>query len=410
MIAATPLSIWASGNNDSGSKVTTIEFAQWWAPEMPAGSLEKVIAGFEAKNPDIKVKLISNPTGEHQQWVTVAAASGTLSDVVAVEPALMDSMVKQNVIMSLEDLIKRDNFNLDQLASIPRVDGKIWLFQVATFFYPLFYNTDLFKAAGIANPPRTHSEFIDACAKLTDPARNVYGWSFPMTVNPPFGSQNQILAWLWASQKSAFQNGKPNINTPDAAVVYNMLKTIYDRKIINPGSLTKSEPEEMEEFANGNAAMMFGSIAHINPIHERNPNLNYALAPVPVADNYTGKPGICYAAWGVGIAPNSKHKDEAWRLVQYLVSPEANAAIAQSSNSFPGNKNAKPDYSAADPHFAEAFRVFQQVDLKNELIGANNVWNLVTIMAEEIHGLLEGKQTTAMTLANTQERWLEEYK
>ena len=40
---------------------TTIEFIQWWEPELPAGSFRGIMDDFESKNPDIKVKLISGP-------------------------------------------------------------------------------------------------------------------------------------------------------------------------------------------------------------------------------------------------------------------------------------------------------------------------------------------------------------
>ena len=33
---------------------TTIEFVQWWEPELPAGALRGIIDSFEAANPGIK--------------------------------------------------------------------------------------------------------------------------------------------------------------------------------------------------------------------------------------------------------------------------------------------------------------------------------------------------------------------
>ncbi|MDR2020298.1 MAG: extracellular solute-binding protein, partial [Treponema sp.] len=152
-----PFCLWAGGGKDrgSGAKTVTIEFAQWWQIEMKTGSFEKIIADFEAQNPDIKVKVISNPSSEQINWLMVAAASNTLSDVVGVEPALLDSWIKQNVLDSLDDLILRDNYDTSRFASVPKVDNKTWIFPVATFIYPLYYNTELFKAAGIGKAPAT---------------------------------------------------------------------------------------------------------------------------------------------------------------------------------------------------------------------------------------------------------------
>src|SRR4029077_9632743 len=40
---------------------TTIEFVQWWEPELPAGALRGIMDSFEAANPGTKVKLVSGP-------------------------------------------------------------------------------------------------------------------------------------------------------------------------------------------------------------------------------------------------------------------------------------------------------------------------------------------------------------
>jgi multiple sugar transport system substrate-binding protein len=66
--------------------------------------------------------------------------------------------------------------------------------------------------------------------------------------------------------------------------------------------------------------MMVDSLAHINMIRERNPDLNFAITALPAADDgYTGKRGLPYASWGIGVSPpTSKHQAEAWKLVQFL--------------------------------------------------------------------------------------------
>ena len=57
---------------------TTIEFIQWWEPELPAGALRGVIDGFEAANPGIKVKLVSGPFSATHDQIVAGAASGPI--------------------------------------------------------------------------------------------------------------------------------------------------------------------------------------------------------------------------------------------------------------------------------------------------------------------------------------------
>ena len=74
---------------------TTIEFIQWWEPELPAGALRGIIDGFEAANPGIKVKLISGPFSATRDQIVAGAASGTLSDVDGLDGAWVNGLAKQ---------------------------------------------------------------------------------------------------------------------------------------------------------------------------------------------------------------------------------------------------------------------------------------------------------------------------
>ncbi len=45
-----------SGSGDGGD--VTLEFAQWWEPELPDGAFRELMDEFEAENPGIKVELL----------------------------------------------------------------------------------------------------------------------------------------------------------------------------------------------------------------------------------------------------------------------------------------------------------------------------------------------------------------
>ena len=123
---------------------TTIEFIQWWAPELPAGSFRGIMDDFESKNPDIKVKLISGPYSATRDQIVIGAASGTLSDVVGLDGAWVNDLAKQGAIAPMDELMSRDNYDSSQIAAIIKLDGKSFMFPVASFVYPIFINLDLF--------------------------------------------------------------------------------------------------------------------------------------------------------------------------------------------------------------------------------------------------------------------------
>ncbi|MEB0015125.1 extracellular solute-binding protein, partial [Glaciimonas sp. Cout2] len=82
---------------------------------------------------------------------------------------------------------------------------------------------------------------------------------------------------------------------------------------------TMTEQDKVEEFTNGRVGMMIDSLSHVTSIREKNPNLKFSISAIPAADGFTGKRGIPYASWGIGVSDTGKHKAEAWKLVQFLM-------------------------------------------------------------------------------------------
>ena len=388
---------------------TTIEFVQWWEPEMPAGALRGIMNDFEAANPGIKVTLVSGPYSTTHDQIVAGAASGTLSDVVGLDGAWVNGLAKQGAIASLDPLMDGAKYDRSQIADIIKVDGKSYMFPLASFVYPVFVNLDMAKAAGVDKLPSTRTEFADAAKKMTHADKNQYGWVLPLSEQTPNGIQNDVMSWVWASGQSMLKDGKPNVDNEAVVAGLTYVKGLQDAGVISPGTFAKKEQDKVEEFVNGRVGMMIDSLAHINLIRKRNPDLHFGISALPAVDGYTGKRGLPYASWGIGVSESSKHKAEAWKLVSYLMSPEVNGKLVTIANDFPWNVNAKPDFSKADPLFAEAFKIFQAGKLANEFVGLPVAEQLMREMVIEVQKLFDGQETAQQAAANTQQAWLADF-
>jgi multiple sugar transport system substrate-binding protein len=388
---------------------TQIEFIQWWEPELPAGALRAIMDDFEAANPGIKVTLVSGPYSATRDQIVVGAASGTLSDVVGLDGAWVNGLAKQGAIASLDSLMADAKYDQTQIADIIKVDGQSYMFPVASFVYPVFVNLDLAKAAGVEKMPSNRTEFAEAAKKMTNAANNQYGWVLPLSLQNPGGIQNDVMSWVWASGQSMLKDGKPDLENDAAVGTLEYIKSLQDAGVISPGIFAKKEQDKVEEFVNGRVAMMVDSLAHINLIRERNPKLNFGISALPAVDGYDGKRGLPYASWGIGISNSSEHKAEAWKLVEYLMSPEVNSKLVSIANAFPGNVHAKPDFSKSDPLFEEAFKIFQSGRLANEFVGLPVAEDLMRDMNVEVQKMFDGQQTAQEAAANTQKAWLAKF-
>lgn len=379
---------------------TNIEFIQWWEPEMPAGSLRGIMDDFEVANPGITVTLVSGPYSATRDQIVVGAASGTLSDVVGLDGAWVNGLNKQGAITDMGPLMDGASYDRSQIADIVQLGGKSVMFPLASFVYPVFVNLDIAASAGVNTMPSTRSEFVDAAAKMTDADKNQYGWVLPLSLQSPGGIQNDVMSWNWASGNSMLKDGKPDLENPNVIETLEFIKSMDDAGVISPGIFAKKEQDKVEEFVNGRVGMMISSLAHINLIRERNPDLNFGISAIPAMDGYDGARGLPYASWGIGISDSTENKKEAWKLVEYLMSPEVNGKLVSIANAFPGNVNATPDFVQSDELFGKAFEIFQSGYLANEFVGLPVAEELMRQLNVEMQKMMDGQQSAAEAAAD----------
>jgi multiple sugar transport system substrate-binding protein len=399
----------SSSDGESGGDVT-LEFSQWWEPELPDGAFRELMDKFETENPGIKVKLLSGPYASTKEQVVAGAASGTMSDVVGLDGAWVSDFAKQGAITDLTAVMKDAGYDDSQLASQVQVEGKTYMIPVVNFVYPMFTNDDLLSKAGVTAPPTNRTEFADAATKITALGENVHGWVLPLSLEAPNGIQNDVMSWVWASGGSMLKDGKPALTDNDAVTsATDYIQGLWDDGVIAPGSFTMKEQDKVEEFTNGRVGMMIDSLAHVTDLRESNPDLKFSISAIPAEDGYDGKRGIPYASWGIGIADNSEHKAEAFKLVEFLMSEDTNSELSTMANAFPGNTASVPDFVKDDEVFSTAFDIYKSGYPANEFTGLPVAEQLMRDFGEQFQKALDGQQSMQDALAAAQTKWEGEF-
>jgi multiple sugar transport system substrate-binding protein len=399
----------SSSDGESGGDVT-LEFSQWWEPELPEGAFRELMDTFESENPGIKVKLLSGPYASTKEQVVAGAASGTMSDVVGLDGAWVSDFAKQGAITDLTAVMKDAGYDDSQLASQVQVDDKTFMIPVVNFVYPMFTNDALLSQAGVTAPPTNRTEFADAAAKITALGDNVHGWVLPLSLEAPNGVQNDVMSWVWASGGSMLEDGQPALTDNDAVTsATDYIQGLWDDGVIAPGSFTMKEQDKVEEFTNGRVGMMIDSLAHVTDLRESNPDLKFTVSAIPAEDGYSGKRGIPYASWGIGIADNSEHKAEAFKLVEFLMSEDVNSELSTMANAFPGNTASVPDFVKDDAVFSTAFDIYKSGYPANEFTGLPVAEQLMRDFGEQFQKALDGQQSMEDALAAAQTKWEGEF-
>ena len=384
---------------------TTLEVQQWWGVELPDGALQEICDGFTEET-GVKIDLLSNPYADTKTQIAAGAAAGTMADVVGLDGSWVYDFAKQGSIANLTELMEADGYDDSQLSDQIKYEGNTYMIPVVNFAYPLYANTDILEEAGVEEIPTTWTEFLDACDKITTNTDKA-AYAIPLSTEAPNGIQNQFSSWLWASGGNLLQDGKPALTDNDKlAQLVDMVKTMKDKGYLADGAEAMKEQDMVNEFENGRLAFMVDGISHLTTIKTESPDLNFTFAKMPVMDDYTDKSGMDVANWGIGIAENCENKEAAMQFVEYLMSPEVNAKLAQLANAFPGNSTAEPDYSSNDELFQKAFEIFGEGYAINEFTGAPTAEDLMRSMNEQLVLYIDGDTASVdEMLSATQEAW-----
>lgn len=398
----------ASSGGSSGD--VTLEFTQWWEPELPDGSFRALMDEFEKQNPGIEVKLLSGPYASTKEQLVAASASGTMPDVVGLDGAWVSDFSKQGAIADLTAMMKENGYDDSQLASQIQIDGSTYMIPVVNFVYPMFSNTSLLEKAGVSAVPTNRSEFADAATKIHATDSTVSGWALPLSLETPNGIQNDVMSWVWASGGSMLTaDGKPDVTNDDVKSAAEYIKSLWDAGVVSAGAFTMKEQDKVEDFTNGRVGLMIDSLAHINTIREGNPELKFDISALPAKDGYTGERGMPYASWGIGVSANSAHPKEAWKLVEFLMSKGTNATLANDAKAFPGNKDAVPAFVNDDDLFKKAFEIWNSGKPANEFTGLPVAETLMREFDEPFQRYLSGQIDVDTMLKIAQDSWMGEF-
>ncbi|MFV9424342.1 ABC transporter substrate-binding protein [Microbacterium sp. S1037] len=397
-----------SGGTSADGNVT-IEFAQWWEPELGDGQFRGLMDQFEKENPGIKVDLVSGPYASTKEQLFAGAASGTMPDVVGLDGAWVSDFAKQGVIADLSKLMSDSGYDESQLASQIKVDGSTYMIPVVNFVYPMFTNDALLSQAGVSAPPSTRTEFADAAKKIKALGTDTSGWVLPLSLEAPNGVQNDVMSWVWASGGSMLKDGQPDLTNKDVTSAADYIQQLWNDGVIAPGSFTMKEQDKVEEFTNGRVGMMIDSLAHINLIRQSNPDLTFSISAIPAEDGFTGERGIPYASWGIGVAENSEHKDAAFKLVQFLMGKDVNSELSTMAKAFPGNTESVPTFVQDDELFKKAFDIYKAGYPANEFTGLPVAEELMRQFGTQFQSALDGQQSMSDALKKTQDEWTSEF-
>ena len=163
-LAAMALASTLSLSLPAAAQQKEVRWGQWKGTEVGEKFMAEVKAAFEKDNPDIKLVAVDSPfTGFHDRAIVQHQAK-KLPDVLMIQVDWVAEFADLGLIEPLDERIAKEPPEF--FANIPATfhqkwRGKQYYLPVESGAVALFYNTDLFKAAGLSGPPKTWDEFAE---------------------------------------------------------------------------------------------------------------------------------------------------------------------------------------------------------------------------------------------------------
>ena len=320
--------------NENEQKVVTL-----WTLQMGDFSdyMYKIIRSYEKEHPNVQIKWVDVPFSEGEKRTLAAVMTDNPPDLINLNPDFSALLAQKGTLEEIDEervsefnpeIIKALKYN-DKLYSIP------WYATSAI----TIYNKNLFQKSGIIRLPKTYKE-LSAISEKVKENTGAYAYLPTITEND---TMVKILNKYGISEAEDY---------PQAQKVFEMFKSLYQRGLIPPESITYTHREALEQFMAGKIVFYQGGANFLTMIKENAPSI---YEQTDVTEQIKGPVGQNdFSVMNFVIPLRAKHKKEALDFCLYLTNEKNQLELAKMTNVIATNSNALNDSFYNDNSTLEA--------------------------------------------------------
>jgi multiple sugar transport system substrate-binding protein len=295
----------------------TVTFSSWVGSDP---TMKKMAADFHKLHPNITIQFQNVSADNAAQKLTTQIAGGNPPDVAYIDASNTSDFASRQALVNLDSYISRSSVVkpddiVDAFKTFVTYQGHLWGLPIDGESTGLFYRTDLFKAAGIAGPPKTWDEFQADVEKLTIPAKKQYGYEV-------FAPEAAYYWYPWLYQAGGdllSEDGKDVLfDSPEAQKAANFYVNLA--KYSPKDYLNSNSYDGRVAFEQGKVAMYMAGSWLAGTLHSEDPKIDndWNTAPLP-----SGPAGCktTIAGDSLVLLSHSAHPDAAWLWIEYLEKP-----------------------------------------------------------------------------------------
>ncbi|MFI5341426.1 MAG: ABC transporter substrate-binding protein [Candidatus Methylomirabilales bacterium] len=333
----------------------------WILAEAGGPEIQRQVAEFEKQNPNIEVELITAPLLGFPTRFGTQARAGEMPDLVTVDLAWIQGWAREEFLRDLNPFIDKAGGKkylgeyYDTLIQLASQKGGVYGLPRFAGGYLLYYNKDMFSAAGLdpAKPPTNWEELLQYARKLTkkDAAGNTVQYGYGLHGMNRTDVVSRFVNWMYANGADVISaDGKTALlDQPKAIETLKFWSELYTKeKVVPPGVIQAHPGTVRSQFAQKQIAMELGILWGVDMVFAENPALKASLEVAPFPRQNSSYPSNFQAVYD-SISATSKHPEEAFKLLEFMLRPENQLSLFKRSR-----------YGPTQP------RVFNMADVKHD--------------------------------------------
>jgi multiple sugar transport system substrate-binding protein len=363
-----------------------------------------LLSAFNAASDDIEV--VHEPTfgsEETQQKFLTAVTGGVVPDLLGNSSDYMPGYADIGAVTDLGPFLEasqdlKETSFPEGVISLCKFNGKVWGIPVYADTLVLYYNKDLFAAASLdpESPPRDWDSLReaamaiakrDASGKVEVAGCGMNSWAAPLV----------FLALLHAYGGKLYNDDMTQaaFNGPEGKEVLGLIvDLVLKDRVTDAGWGDEFEDSTNEPFIAGKMGMVFDVPAATRRIVRWRPEFqNWGIVGMP-----GGPSGFAQVVETclLMIPTDAKHKDEAWRVIEYWMQPKVMVRWAKDTFRPPATLSALEDETVMqDPRIAPVAEA-----LKDAVPIPQNprYGEVLSALSAEVELALLGEKTPAQAL------------
>lgn len=304
----------------------------WESPTVMAA----IINDYKAAHPNINISYKTRTREQYRETLESQIQAGKGPDIFRFHNTWV-AMLREELTPAPTNVISSNDFKKDYYPTANtdlRSSGKVVGIPLGIDGLALYYNEDIFKAAGVTKPPATWDQYAQTAAKLTvrDTAGNI------RTSGAAIGTASNVDHFSDILAVMVMQNGG-DLKSPTDKQAIDAVD--YYTKFAKGESRVWDEtmPASTVAFAGGSLAMYFGPSWRAIELKNANPLLKFKTAPIPQLEGVK----ITWASyWAEGVSAKSTHPQEAWEFLKYLSGDEVLIKLYSEAAKSPGRFIGEP--------------------------------------------------------------------